>query len=389
MLRTKIFSIIAPLAIIIAGLSLLGSRPNEADSPRSIILVIVDGGGIGQHTFSYYFADRYAPARFDHVGLVTTHAADKQFVTTSVEAAKALASGVKTIETAGWRKVTDSGASATALASGVKTYYEAIGVDIGVEPVKNIVEFAQDMNMATGLVSTSSITDATPASFAAHIDDRDKEDVIARQMAQSGINVLFGGGLKFFTDKANGGVQKINLLQNLRADGVQVVAALDEISYPAERVVGLFSKRGMPKAIDGRSPTTSAMAEAALKVLDVDKDGFFLMVEESQVDWAGEDNDPDYMLGEMESLNDLVDMILDYQESNTDVLVVMVADHEAGGLSIVDKSYKPGLKSAWQTTDHTGNFVPVFATGPGADYFDGILDNTDIGQQLISLILAE
>ncbi|MFC1481019.1 alkaline phosphatase [Candidatus Neomarinimicrobiota bacterium] len=389
MVRTKIFSILTPLVIIIAGLLLVQSRENVTDNPKSIILIIADGTGIGQHSYSYYFTDNYAPAKFDHVGLVTTHSADKRLVTTSVEGARALASGVKITEIGEWRKVTDSAAGGTALSSGVKTYNSAIGVNAGVEPVKNITEYAHEMNMATGLVATSSITSATPASFAAHIDKRDKEDIIAQQMADSEINVLLGGGQKFFNSKANGGVQEINLLQKMHDNGVQVVTALDEISYPADRLVGLFSDGGLPRAIDGRSPTTSQMAEVALKVLETDDDGFFLMIEESQVDWAGHDNESEYLLGELESLNDLVDFVLAYQAKNPNVLVILTADHETGGLSVVNKSKGPGLESAWKTTGHTGNFVPVFATGPGGDYFDGLLDNTDIAKQLITMMLAE
>ncbi len=388
MQRTKIFSIIAPLIIII-GLSVVQCQQNVTEIPKSIILIIADGTGIGQHSYSYYFTDDYAPIKFDHVGLVTTHSADKRLVTTSVEGARALASGVKLTEIAEWRKVTDSGAAGTALATGVKTDNSAIGVNTSVEPVKNITEYAHDMNMATGLVATSAITGATPASFAAHIDSRDKEDVIAQQMADSDINVLLGGGQKFFRSKANGGSQDINLLQKLKDDGVQVVTDFAEISYPTERLIGLFSEGGLPRAIDGRSPTTSQMAEAALKVLETDEDGFFLMIEESQVDWAGEDNDTDYLLGELKSLNDLVNTVLTYQAKNPDVLVILTADHEAGGLSIVDNSNGPGLAGAWKTGGHTGNFVPVFATGPGGDYFDGLLDNTDIAKQIITLILAD
>ncbi len=331
--------------------------------PRSIILVIADGTGVGQHTLSYYHNDRYSPAAFKHVGLMATHPADKT-------------------------KVTDSAAAGTALSTGVKTYNGAIAVDESKQPVKTVLEYALEKGMATGLVATSTITHATPAAFAAHVDSRNKYAEIARQMANAKVTVLFGGGRKHFLSKAKGGLQETDLLDAMAARGVQVVASIEEPIDENRPVVGLFSEEHLSAANKERQPTTTAMALRALEVLDNDPDGFFLMVEESQVDWGGHDNDYDYVKSEMASLNDLIDALLAYQAAHPQVLVVLTADHETGGLAMQNVRSVPGLSAAWTTKDHTGNLLPVFSTGPGGEAFDAVVDNTFIGQTLIRYVTS-
>ena len=164
--------------------------------PKSIIFIISDGTGIGQYSLSYYANGPFAPARFEHVGLVATHPGDGQCGATC-------------------KRVTDSAASGTALSSGQKTYNGAIGVDKDTLSIKTMLEWAEEKGMATGLVATSTVTHATPASFAAHIDYRKKEKEIAQQFSQTKIDVILGGGKKFWPDSLinayeNRGGQYIN-----------------------------------------------------------------------------------------------------------------------------------------------------------------------------------
>ncbi len=355
-LKFRLIHLLVLIAILLAQLS-------GQDLPHSIILVIADGTGIGQHTLSYYHNDRYSPAAFQHVGLIATHPADKT-------------------------KVTDSAAAGTALSTGVKTYNGAIAVDESKQPVKTVLEYALEKGMATGLVATSAITHATPAAFAAHVESRNNYAEIARQIAHAGITVLFGGGRKHFQSKDNGGEQETDLLDAMAARGVQVVASLEEAINENRPVIGLFAEEDLPAANKERQPTTTAMALRALEILDNDPDGFFLMVEESQVDWGGHDNDYDYVKSEMASLNDLIDGLLAYQADYPEVLVVLVADHDTGGLAMQRKALGSGLKAAWTTKSHTGNLVPIFSTGPGGEAFDAVVDNTFIGQTLIRYITS-
>ena len=325
--------------------------------PKSIIFIIADGTGIGQYTLSYYANGPFAPARFDHVGLVSTHSNDGQCSSTC-------------------KRVTDSAASGTALSAGIKTYNGAIGVDQDTLAVKTMLDMAEERGMATGLVATSTITHATPASFAAHVDNRKKEDEIAIQYAQREIDVILGGGKKFWSD---------SLIAEYEKRGAQFI---DNIHSPVDqnkRLLGLFADKALARAYEGRTPTTTEMAKVAINHLDKNPNGYFIMIEESQVDWGGHSNNADYIKGEMASLNELINYVLDYQETHTDVLVVLTADHECGGVAVHDGS-DGDLDIHFTSMYHSANFVPIWATGPGGEVFDAFLDNTEIGKQLISYI---
>ena len=143
----------------------LNNISESTTNPKSIIFIIADGTGIGHYSLSYYANGHFAPSRFEHVGLVATHPGDGECSTTC-------------------KRVTDSAASGTALSSGIKTYNSAIGVDKDTIAVKTMLEMAEERDMSTGLVATSSITHATPASFAAHVDYRKKETEIAIQYSK-------------------------------------------------------------------------------------------------------------------------------------------------------------------------------------------------------------
>ena len=331
----------------------------EVDAyPESIIFIIADGTGVGQYTLSYYANGEFAPARFDHIGMVATHPNDGECATSC-------------------KRVTDSAASGTALSAGQKTYNGAIAVDNDKNPVKTMLEWAQEKGMSTGLVATSSVTHATPASFAAHVDYRKKEHEIAQQYATADVDVILGGGKKFWPD---------SLITFYESQGAQFI---EDINTPLEedkRLLGLFADKGLSKVYEGtREVSTTQMAKVALSKLDKNENGFFVMIEESQVDWGGHSNNGQYIKGEMQSLNNLVNYILDYQEVNPNVLVVLTADHECGGVAVHD-SEGGDIEIRFTSDYHSANFVPIFATGPGASVFDAFIDNTEIGKQLIKYI---
>jgi len=327
------------------------------DVPKSIIFIISDGTGIGQYTVSYYANGDFAPARFDHVGLVATHPYDGECSTSC-------------------KLVTDSAASGTALSAGLKTYNGAIAVDVDKNPVKTMLEWAQEKGMATGLVATSTVTHATPASFGAHVDYRKKEAEIAEQFAVADIDVILGGGKNFWPD---------SLISIYEKRGGQYIDNIETPVVSNKRLLGLFSDSGLEKVHNGREVSTTQMAKLALSKLENDPDGFFVMIEESQVDWGGHSNSAEYIKGEMKSLNELVNFTLDYQSTHPDVLVVLTADHECGGVAVHDGSN--GTLDVRFTSDyHSANFVPIWATGPGASVFDAFMDNTEIGKRLIEYI---
>ena len=325
--------------------------------PKSIIFIIADGTGIGQYTLSYYANGEFAPARFDHIGLVATHPNDGECASSC-------------------KRVTDSAASGTALSAGTKTYNGAIAVDSDKKPVKTMLEWAKDKGMSTGLVATSTITHATPASFGAHVDYRKKEGAIAEQFALADIDVMLGGGKKFWPD---------SLIKVYEKRGGQFIDDISASLDDEKRLLGLFSNGALKKAHEKRIVSTTQMAKVALKKLHDNPNGFFIMIEESQVDWGGHANSAEYIRSEMESLNELINYTLDYQLKNPDVLVLLTADHECGGVAVHDGD-NGDLDIRFTSDYHSANFVPVWATGPGASVFDAFMDNTEIGKQLIEYI---
>ena len=325
---------------------------SKAKFPQSIIFIIADGTGIGQYTLSYYANEKFPYKQFQHIGLVATHPDD------------------------GLKKVTDSASSGTALATGRKTYNGAISVDHEGQPIKTVMEIAKDYEMSTGVVVTSTVTHATPASFLAHIDYRRKEAEIARQMAKSEADIIFGGGAKFWSN---------DVLVDLDKNNGQYIVELGDAYDPSKRLVGLFNADALEPHYEGRTPTTTQMAIAAIDILDNNSAGFFLMIEESQVDWGGHSNNAEYIKGEMESLSDLVEMCLNYQRKHPNVLVVLTADHECGGVAVHDAD-NGNLDIQFTSDYHSANFVPIWASGPGSDFFDAMMDNTAIGKQLIKYV---
>ena len=355
----RLFRFVLIIVLVLGGIA--NARSDRQDIPTSIILIIADGMGIGQHTIAYYHTKHYSPAGFEHVGLMATHPADET-------------------------RVTDSAAGGTAIASGVKTNRKVVGLDADDRPVKTVLEYARDSGMATGLITTAVITDATPAAFATHIKSRYDHKEIARQMANAGIQVLFGGGRKNFLSKEKGGVQDSDLLRVMASKGIQIIDRLnDDLDY-SRPVVGLFAMANMPDPPQ-RVPSITEMALKAVDILDDDPDGFFLMVEEERTDDGGHENDDNLTRNNLISLNDLIDALLSYQRSHPQVLVLFVADHETGGWILEEHRDQAGVPR-WTTTKHTGNLVPIFATGPGGEAFDAVVDNTFIGQTLIRYITS-
>jgi alkaline phosphatase len=336
-------------------------------------------------------------------------------------------------------KVTDSAAAGTALSTGVRTYDGAIGVDPDSNSVTTVLELAQGSGMATGLVATSSITHATPAAFASHVPDRNMGWEIARQLAEADVDVILGGGRRFFDPNTRPDSVDLHSDVTARYPYVETAAELANLkTNEIHKLFGLFAEDHMP-AEPLRSPTLPEMTRAALEVLDHDPDGFFLMVEGSQPDWRGHDNEPlDAVVAEMLDFDRAVAVALEYQGSHPETLIVVVADHETGGLAIqqagsgrlmteaagaIDSTVarlaeisgfadpelailadsatgsmtrlssllrrraremgdSSVLVARYTTGGHTAQMVPLFASGPGAEQFGGIQENWRIGELL-------
>ena len=333
----------------------------KANQPLNIILLIGDGMGLSQISSSFYFSDRLPNfARFKTIGLSNVIAANS--------------------------KITDSAAGATSFASGIKTFNGAIGVDMDKQPVENIVELLSKENYQTGLIATSSITHATPASFYAHVASRDWEEQIAAQMATSPIDFFAGGGLKFFENRKDGK----NILNLLKSAGFEVhTDHLEKEIDGSKRHAFLLGEEDMPKMIEGRGNFLAESTQKALNYFEENSSPFFLMVEGSQIDWGGHDNDAEYLITELLDFDQMVGSVLDYAEKEGNTLVIVTADHETGGFTLSSKVTGQNSKGkdkhdynlivpTFSTTGHSASLIPVLAFGPQSAQFSGFYQNSDV-----------
>ncbi len=287
----------------------------------------------------------------------------------------------KTYSASGY--TTDSAAGGTALATGQKTSNAAISVDTLGNPIKTALEYAQEKEMATGLVVTSRMNHATPAVFMAHHKDRGAYAEIAADFVDAQIDVYIGGGIKHFTGRRDGR----NLLEELKQKGYSVEQTMDDVAkVKCGKLAGLVAQDHVGRARE-RKDMLPVAVETAINILRRDKDGFFMMVEGSQIDFGGHSNNTTYLVEEMLDFDKAIGRALDFASKDGKTLVVVTADHECGGLSILNGNMKDGeVTCSFATSSHTGVMVPVFAYGPGAEKFTGIMENSELGKQLISLI---
>lgn len=279
--------------------------------------------------------------------------------------------------------ITDSAAGGTALSSGQKTYNGAIGVNADSIPIQTILEMAEEKGLATGLVSTSAITHATPASYIAHQKSRASYEQIAADFMKTDIDVFIGGGYKHFSQRAD----KRDLILELQQKGYQVLRDMNEIAkVKSGQLAGLISDEHNDVA-GKRKMSLPLSTETALNILSQNQKGFFIMVEGSQIDWGGHGNNTIYLVKEMLDFDQAIGKALEFAAKDGETLIIVTADHETGGLSLNGGDMKTGMvKGAYTTSEHTAVMVPVFSYGPGAENFTGIIENTEIAKRIMNLM---
>ena len=331
---------------------------SEVKKPKNIILLIGDGMGLSQVSAAIYYKNGKPNfERFSTIGLSKTSSASDL--------------------------VTDSASGATVFSTGVKTYNGAIGVDKDTIPVPTIVEQLIKEGYSTGIVSTSSIQHATPASFYAHVKSRRLYEEITTFAPNSGVNFFAGGGLKFFNKRKDGK----DLLVEMKAKGYNVITDQLPKTPSEKKELILLAEDGMPKMSEGRGDFLPNATKLALEKLSKNEKGFFLMVEGSQIDWGGHDNDADYLIQELLDFDKTLGVALDFAKQNGETLIIVSADHETGGYTLSsDGSDYNKIKSTFSTTGHSGTMVPVFAEGPGASLFNGIYESIEIYHKMIQLL---
>ena len=272
--------------------------------------------------------------------------------------------------------ITDSCAGGTAISSGAKTKYGYIGQDPEGKPFKTLLHRAQEKGMRTGLAVTCRINDATPADFCVHGPSRGDEEGLAAQYVGCGVDFISGGGTHFWNQRSDGR----NLIEEMKAIGYTYVDKLEDIAdAPGDKFLGLYDEYDLKPALD-RGPILMESTMKAIRMLD-NKKGFFLMVEGSQIDDWAHRNKVGYMCEELFDFDKVIGAVLEWAERDGQTLVVVTADHNTGGLTLLKGSIEERtVKVHFSTKGHDGIVVPVFAFGPGAERFAGVHENAEIGQ---------
>lgn len=342
--------------------------PLVKDKPiKNVIFLIGDGTGLVQLTSGQY--NTVGAEGLLHIqtmpvtGIVKTYAADNL--------------------------ITDSASGATAYSCGVKTDNGMIGQLPDGRDCKTILELAEEKGMSTGLVSTSGITHATPASYAAHVPSRSMQSEIAEDYLVSGVEVFLGGGTEYFLPSSEDDSKRKdskNLIQDFKSEGYEFVDTKEDLMSAGNgKLLGLFSTSGMPS--EERTPSLADMSSKAINTLSQNEDGFFLMIEGSQIDWGGHGNDAEYVLREVADFDNAAKVVLDFAKENGETLVILTADHETGGMTINDSNSDDSeIEIYWTTGSHTGVPVPLMAYGPHAIEFTGWLENTEVGIKVAQLL---
>jgi alkaline phosphatase len=363
--RMKTFLRLIPVAILL--FSFLYSCKQATDETeaelldtnvKNVILLIGDGMGVSQiYAGLTVNKGHLALEKCKHIGFIKTNSFNSY--------------------------ITDSGAGGTAFACGKKTRNGMIGMGPDSTSLKTILEMAEENGYSTGLVSTSSITHATPASFIAHEVSRSSYEEIAADFLDTEIDLFIGGGEEHFNNREDG----MDLVKKLEEKGYSVIRSLDEAeNFTGDKLAGFTAPGHNPQSLEGRGNMLDRSVAIATEILSRNESGFFLMAEGSMIDWGAHANNTDYIVAEMLDFDRAVAQAIDFADKNENTLVVVTADHETGGMTINGGDFETGQVEALYTTKgHTGVMVPVFAYGKGAENFIGIYDNTDIFYKLTQL----
>ena len=350
------------------------SLPPAKKKAPNVILMIGDGMGHSQLSSALFYGKQKPQyLRFPIVGLSMTSSSS--------------------------HKITDSAAGATAFSCGVKTYNGAIGMASDTIMLPTILEDLAADKWKTGLIATSSITHATPASFFAHVALRKQEFEIAEQLLTAPVDFAAGGGKRFFFDR----LDERNLYPEFEANNFVIdTTALETHDWdPSKRYAYLLAKDGLPPVKEGRGDFLPKATQMALDYFDASSEDepFFLMVEGSQIDWGGHDNDGEYLTTEMLDFDKAIGVALDYAEADGNTIVIVTADHECGAFAMVSTKVKvpfqgmrndyDSLTYSFGSSGHSSAMVPVLAYGPGSSSFTGIYDNHQIYHKLKAILKGE
>lgn len=302
--------------------------------------------------------------------------------------------------------ITDSASAASAWACGEKFNNGEICKHTENESYpRSILEYGKEKLKATGLVATSTITHATPAAFGAHVTDRRCENEIARQYVQvTNPDVILGGGKeKFDSFKPDPCGTSGSLLLEAKTNGYDL--AYDKVEMEAAvskrvtKLLGLFNNENMipeyKRTSDTTEPRLPEMTATALAILEKNPQGFFLLIEGSQIDGGNHSHNFEYVVNDLLAFDETVRVVLKWIEEKPsrkkNTLLIITSDHETGGFAITGPSNalsKKGdlndLEVGWISRKHTGGDTIIWSQGPGSQKLGKSLDNTDIFKVMIN-----
>ena len=319
--------------ITLSSLSMTQAEVHAADlkKPSNVIMLVMDGSSNNAITLSRWYKGENLAMDEILTGAMRTYSAESA--------------------------ITDSAPAATALATGHKSNDKYIGVlpsvvnspglqpiaqDDAFKPVANVLEGAKQKGKATGIISTSEIQHATPAGFSAHVKNRSQYDDIAEQQVYQNIDVVLGGGFESLAPGTTKNARKDgeNLLSVLKEKKYDLVQTREELlKSQANQIWGSFAPSALAydfdrKATNSKEPTLAEMTSKAIDTLKKDKDGFFLFVEGSKVDWAAHANDTIGIISDILSFDDAVKEAIDFAKADGNTMVIAVTDHGNSGITM-------------------------------------------------------
>ena len=358
MKKLSTFSLIV-LVLFGSLLSYSQNKPDPEDSPKAVNVIYMIGDGMAlPQVYAAMLAshEQMTFLEFPYIGVVDTHSASND--------------------------ITDSAAGGTALASDHKTKNGMVGMNPDTIPVKTVLEALAEQGKETGIVVSCYVTHATPADFYAKVPKRSHYEDIAVQMAENPyLNLIIGGGMKHFDQRKD----SVNLVERMEKElGWKVYDNIHDIDVTCKKYAVMADDNHMPHAAD-RGDFLPRAVETALQSLDDAENGFFLMVEGSQIDFACHAKDSTWMVDEMMDFNAAIQVALDYAKEKGNTLVVVTADHETGGLTMIDRQGKyTNVSFDYSTGSHTCLPVLVYAYGPGAERFTGWMQNRDLKGKIMN-----
>lgn len=380
-------------ALLLIMFSISGCNVNNEEPVKNVIYLIGDGMGIGSVTALLTVTDTCGFEIENPVtGFSETYSADNY--------------------------TTDSAAAGTALATGTKTNNSSLGMGPDGEDLESVLDVAESLGKKTGIVVNLSLVEATPGAFYACVRKRSEKNTIAEQMTECGVDVMIGGGMKYFNERPD----STDLVAKLQEKGYDIYTDWESIvRSESEQFIGFLpseilhrkndtgvaasgDERGaaceaaLMAAGDGLVDLTDASirpeeylekaVSKALGTLSKSSDkGYFLMIESGIIDGFNHNNDAQGLFDEMNEFNRTLTMLVKYAAAHPNTLLVVTADHDTGGTAITygDRATtEPQLM--YCSHGHSGNMVPIFAWGAGKENFSGIMKNSDIALKIKELL---